>query len=164
MSTERSHPILGTVVLASQVNTPGLSEARARNIILLLAASVVIVTIGFGIVMPVFARRLGELGSGVEALGLMTMSFALAAFLAAPLMGSLADRIGRRPLILGGLAAYVVVNLGFLFAPSPEIFMVIRAVEGALTAGLMPASMGVVADIIPESKRSRASGSRSSTT
>ena len=81
MSTERSHPILGTVVLADQVDTPALSEARARNIILLLAASVVIVTIGFGIVMPVFARRLGELRSGVEALGLMTMSFALAAFL-----------------------------------------------------------------------------------
>ena len=155
MSTEGSHPILGTVVLANQVDTPALSEARARNIILLLAASVVIVTIGFGIVMPVFARRLGELGSGVEALGLMTMSFALAAFLSAPLMGSLADRVGRRPLFLGGLAAYVVVNLAFLFAPSPEIFMVIRAAEGALTAGLMPAAMGVVADIIPEPKRAQ---------
>jgi len=32
---------------------------------------------GSGIITPVFARRLGELGSGVEALGLMTMSFAL---------------------------------------------------------------------------------------
>ncbi len=128
-------------MLANRVDTLALSAQRSRNMVLLLAASVVIVTTGFGIVMPVFARRLGDLGSVVEALGLMTMSFSLAAFLAAPLMGSLADRIGRRPLILGGLAAYVVVNLAFLFAPSPEIFMVIRAVEGALTAGLMPASM-----------------------
>jgi len=116
---------------------------------------VAIVATGFGIVMPVFARRLGEFGSGVEALGLMTMSFAMAAFLAAPLMGSMADRFGRRPLILIGLAAYVVVNVAFLFAPSPEIFMLIRAVEGALTAGLMPASMGVVADIVPEHRRAQ---------
>ena len=155
MSPEGPHPILGTVVLATQVDTPGLSAGRARNIVQLLAASVVIVATGFGIVMPVFARRLGEFGSGVEALGLMTMSFALAAFLAAPPLGFLADRFGRRPLILGGLAAYLVVNLAFLFAPSPEIFIVIRAVEGALTAGLMPTSMGVVADIIPEDRRAQ---------
>jgi len=155
VSTEGSYPILGTVVLADKVDTPAPSARRARNTVLLLAASVAIVATGFGIVMPVFARRVGEVGSGVETLGLMTMSFALAAFLAAPLLGFLADRIGRRPLILGGLGAYVVVNLAFLFARSPEIFMAIRAVEGALTAGLMPASMGVVADIIPEHRRAQ---------
>ena len=65
------------------------------------------------------------------------------------------DRFGRRPLILGGLAAYAVVNLAFLFARSPEVFMAVRAVEGALTAGLMPASMAVVADIFPESRRAQ---------
>jgi len=92
--------MLETVVLATQVVTAAPSARRARNTVLLLAASVAIVATGFGIVMPVFARRVGEFGSGVETLGLMTMSFALAAFLAAPLMGFLADRIGRRPLIL----------------------------------------------------------------
>jgi multidrug resistance protein len=110
---------------------------------------------GFGIIMPVFARRLGELGSGVEALGLMTVAFAIAQFVSAPLMGSLADRFGRRPLILLGLASYAASTVGFLFAPSTTVFILVRALEGGLSAGLFPAAMGVVADIVPEDKRAQ---------
>jgi DHA1 family tetracycline resistance protein-like MFS transporter len=110
---------------------------------------------GFGIILPVFARRLGELGSGVEALGFMTMSFALTHFICSPFMGSLADRIGRRPLILISLAFFSISNIGFIFAPSTEVFILIRALEGALTAGLFPASLGIVADIVPENKRAQ---------
>ena len=83
---------LGTLVMATDVIDSAYSRRRTRTIILLLAFSVGLMMTGFGIIMPVFARRLGELGSGVEGLGLMTMSFALAQFIAAPVMGSLADR------------------------------------------------------------------------
>jgi multidrug resistance protein len=155
MKGDESHPNLGAVVIATDVIDSGLVPSRTRNIILLLAASVALMMTGFGIIMPVFARRLGEFGSGVEALGLMIVSFALAQFVAAPFMGSLADRYGRRPLILLGLAAFAAANFGFLFAPTTTIFIAVRALEGALTAGLFPAAMGVVADIILEQKRAR---------
>jgi hypothetical protein len=46
----------------------------------------------FGIIMPIFAWRPGEFGSGVQALRLMTVSFALAQSVAASFMGSLAAR------------------------------------------------------------------------
>ncbi|MBS1252736.1 MAG: Tetracycline resistance protein, class C [Anaerolineales bacterium] len=154
-STGRRRPNLGEVVVATRAITSGPSPQRTRTIILLLAASVALMMTGFGIIMPVFARRLGEFGSGVEALGLMTMSFALAQFLAAPVMGSFADRFGRRPLVLVSLAAFAAANVGFLFAPSTEVFIAVRALEGALTAGLFPAAMGVVADVVPEDKRAQ---------
>jgi DHA1 family tetracycline resistance protein-like MFS transporter len=124
-------------------------------VILLLAASVGLMMTGFGIIMPIFARRLGEFGSGVEALGLMTMSFALAQLVAAPFMGSLADRYGRRPLVLLALAAFAAANIAFLFASSTIAFIVIRTLEGALTAGLFPAAMGVVSDVVPEKQRAQ---------
>ena len=93
---EHTHANLGEVVLAGEVVSSGPSPRRARSVIILLASSVGLMMTGFGIILPVFARRLGEFGSGVEALGLMTMSFALAQLVAAPFMGSLADRYGRR--------------------------------------------------------------------
>jgi MFS family permease len=65
---------------------------------------------GYGIVMPVFAKRLGELGSGVAALGLMSMGFAFAQFVLSPFLGSFADRFGRKPFILMALAGEVVAN------------------------------------------------------
>ncbi len=146
---------LGQVVIASEVVTLGPGPRRARNVILLLAASVGLMMTGFGIILPVFARRLGELGSGVEALGLMTMSFALAQLVAAPFMGALADRYGRRPLVLLSLASFAVANIAFLLASSTTVFILIRALEGALTAGLFPAAMGVVGDVVPEQDRAR---------
>ena len=151
----RQYPNLGEVVEATQVTDSTLNERRVRSTVLLLAASVALMMTGFGIIMPVFARRLGEFGSGVEALGLMTMSFALAQFVAAPIMGTLADRVGRRPLILLGLTAFAAANVGFLLASSIEVFIAVRVVEGALTAGLFPAAMGVVADTVPENQRAR---------
>ena len=146
-STGRAGRNLGRVVIATHVLTSGPDSRRTRNIILLLAASVALMMTGSGIIMPVFARRLGELGSGVKALGFLSMSFALAQFVSSPLMGSLADRLGRRPLVLVALAAFAVANVGFLIG--------IRALGGALTAGLFPASMGIITDIVPDEERAR---------
>ena len=122
---------------------------------MLLAVSVAIVMTGFGIVLPVFARRLGELDEGVGTLGLMTMAFALAQFLAAPPFGALADRIGRRPLILLALAAYAGANVAFLFVDTAGGYIGVRAAQGALTAGLFPAAIGVVADLVDDAQRAQ---------
>jgi DHA1 family tetracycline resistance protein-like MFS transporter len=155
IKNEVSSSNLGEVVIADDVMVSGTSPRRARSVILLLAASVGLMMTGFGIIMPIFARRLGEFGSGVEALGLMSMSFALAQLVAAPFMGSLADRYGRRPLVLLALAAFAGANVAFLFATTTTAFIIIRVLEGALTAGLFPAAMGVVADVVPEKQRAQ---------
>src|SRR5262245_27662043 len=103
---------------------------QVRRIIMLLAASVGLMMTGYGIVMPIFAKRLGEFGSGVEALGFMTMAFAIAQFLLAPFMGTLADRFGRRPLILLGLAGVVAANVAYLLVESTNGYIVVRFFQG----------------------------------
>jgi MFS family permease len=127
-------------------------------IVLLLAASVGLMMTGYGIVMPVFARRLDELGAGVAALGFMTVAFALAQFALAPFMGNLADRLGRRPLVLLALAGVVATNIAYLLTASVEAYIVTRFLQGAVTAGLLPASLAVVGDIFPEDSRGQGAG------
>ncbi len=112
----------------------------------------------FVMIMPIFARRLGDFGAGVEALGLSTLAYALAATAAAPFMGALADRIGRRPVVLLSLAAYALAFLGYMLVQSAAAFIVVRGLAGALTAGLIPAVMGMVGDIAPEDRRAQAIG------
>lgn len=152
------NPGLGEVIPAVQVSDTSMTHARTRSIMLLLAGSIALMMTGFGIILPVFARRLGEFGSGVEALGLMTMAFALTQFLMAPFMGSLADRFGRKPGILLALVSFAFINVGFLLAKSTTTFILLRAAEGALTAGLFPAAMGIVGDVSPEDERGRWAG------
>jgi len=113
---------------------------------------------GYGIVVPVFAKRIGELGSGVQALGLMTMSFAFAQFLLSPFMGSFADRFGRRPLILIALAGEVIANGAYLYAKSIPLYIAIRFFQGAISAGLLPAALGVVGDRVPKEQHAQWTG------
>jgi DHA1 family multidrug resistance protein-like MFS transporter len=128
---------------------------KPRRITILLSVSVALIMTGFGIVMPVFARRLENFGSGVAELGYITMGFALAQFILSPILGFLGDRIGRRPIILLALGGYAAVNIGFLFAPNTAILMVLRYFEGGVTAGLLPAAQATVGDIVPANRRAQ---------
>jgi multidrug resistance protein len=152
---DQRHPVLGRVYFAGLVQENQANPRQTRHVILLLAGCVALMMTGFGIIMPVFARRLGEFGAGVQALGWMTTAFALAQLVAAPFLGSLADRIGRRPLVLLALAAFTLANIGYLLARTTGVFILVRALGGAFTAGLFPAAMGVVADLVPEEQRAR---------
>lgn len=140
--------------MSDHTTTPK-SDPQAKRIILLLAATVALMMTGVGIIFPIYARRLSELGGGVQTLGLMTLAFMLAQLIFAPIMGSLADRFGRKPIILLALAAFTVANVGYLFAPTTTAIIVIRAIQGALSAGLYPSSMAMVGDIMPENERGR---------
>jgi MFS family permease len=128
------------------------------RIVWLLTGSLALLMTGYGVVFPVFARRLTELGAGVEALGLMSMAFAIGQFLAAPFMGAMADRVGRRPLILLALASVIVANIAYLLADTVPQYMAIRFAVGASSAGLLPAAMAVVGDIVPADERARWTG------
>src|SRR5215469_5121540 len=132
--------------------------ARTRRVLWLLSASIALMMSGYGIVLPVFAKRLGELGSGVAALGLMSMGFAFAQFLLSPFLGAFADRFGRKPLILIALAGEVIANSTFVLAHATSLYIAVRVFQGAITAGLLPAVMGVVADTVPERQRAQWTG------
>src|SRR5258708_26609841 len=86
------------------LGTPGTAAARTRPTASRLLVPVFLVVlidfIGFGLIiplLPLWAKRLGASPSGV---GLVLTAYALAQFLFAPVLGSLSDRSGRRPVVL----------------------------------------------------------------
>ena len=107
----------------------------------------------FVTILPLFARRFDSLGAGVEALGMSAMAYALTSTLAAPFVGMLADRCGRRPIILFSLAAYVLAFCGYLFVTSAWLLILLRGLAGLLTAGMIPAITSMVGDLAPENRR-----------
>lgn len=148
-------------VQITSFESPGSSPAHKarrlnpKKIIFVLSICMALQMTSFVIILPLFARRFSELGSGVEALGISAMAYALTSTLASPFMGMLADRLGRRPLILGSLAAYAVAFTGYLLAPSAAAIILLRGLAGALTAGLMPAVTGLAADLAPQDRRAQ---------
>ena len=141
-------------ILSLKIN-PIRLRLSAWNIVLALAACMALQMTSFVLIMPLFARRFNDFGAGVEALGISSLAYALTSMLAAPYMGALADRMGRRPLVLSSLVAYALAFSGYLLASSAQVFIVLRALTGLFTAGLIPAVMGIIADISPQDRRAR---------
>ena len=159
MKTQPLPRVTGELALTSELKPPQASlSSQTQRILYLLAACIALTMTGYGIVVPVFAKRIGELGSGVQALGLMTMSFAFAQFLLSPFMGSFADRFGRRPLIIIALAGEVIANGAYLYAQSIPLYIAIRFFQGAISAGLLPAALGVVGDRVPKEQHAQWTG------
>ena len=133
----------------------GLRLGSNERTMAILALCMALQIIGYVIIYPLFARRFTEIGAGVEELGTSVMAYALASALAAPFMGALADRFGRRLLVLGSLAAYILAFTGYLFAASATAFILLRALAGLFTAGLTPSVIGTVADLAPKDHRAK---------
>lgn len=106
-----------------------------------------LVMVGFGIVMPIlpfFARRFGA--SSVQ-MGLLITLWALSQFAAAPFWGAAADRVGRKPVLIIGLAGYAIGFVGMAFAQSYAMLLGARILGGLLSASVMPAGQAIAADL-----------------
>lgn len=155
MNRTKNHAHMGKVFQATRVTTAVMEPRRAHIIIILLALCTALQMTSYGMIFPLFARKIGDFGDGVEVLATSVMAYSLAGVVAAPFMGSLADRFGRRPLLLVSFAVFTAAFTGYYLAATSLAFIAIRGLAGALTAGLGPATMGIIADIAPENERAR---------
>lgn len=106
-------------------------------------------------VMPLYAARLG----GREAhVGFIIGVFAFAAMLLRPVAGDLADRVGRRPLVLLGTAIFALAPLGYAVVRTIPALLVLRVAHG-VGMGLAPTAATVIAaDLTPAERRGAAMG------
>ena len=74
-----------------------------RSPVYFMALTIFIDFAGFGIVLPLLPFWAERLGAGAVGVGLILTIYALAQFIFTPLLGTLSDRYGRRPVILASL-------------------------------------------------------------
>jgi EmrB/QacA subfamily drug resistance transporter len=88
---------------------------------------------------------------------LITIYAVVFAALLAP-AGRVADVVGRRALLLAGVSAFTMFSLACALAPSLELLLVSRALQGAAAAAMIPASLAVVLMDAPPERRAAAIG------
>ena len=69
--------------------------------------------------------------------------------------GALADRFGRRPILLGSLAVYILLSLLSALAPSYDALIAIRAVQGFFAAGIVALPPAIIRDRVGGDKMAR---------
>lgn len=118
--------------------------------------------LGFGLLIPV-APRLIEKLQGEDAAaasttyGLLIATYAAMQFVFAPILGSLSDRFGRRPVILISLLGSAIDYFAMALAPTVAILFLTRAINGISGANITACS-AYVADVTPPEKRAAGFG------
>jgi MFS family permease len=113
--------------------------------------------IGFGIVLPLLPSYAADYHVSDAAVGVVVASFSLMQILCAPRWGILSDRIGRRPVLLIGLAGSALSYLVFAFSTGFWTLLLSRVVAGGMGATVNVAQ-AYLADVTPIERRSRAMG------
>ena len=164
--TDRTNPTSIEPVYVEPVDEAGRrpqEEPKVRT----AAATFIFFTVALdmlalGMIAPVLPRLIegflhGDASHAARMLGLFGTVFAAIQFVFSPLLGSLSDRYGRRPVVLlsnFGLGLdYVVMAL----APALGWLFVGRIVSG-LTASSVPTAMAYMTDVTPHEKRAGAFG------
>ncbi len=124
-----------------------------RKNLLILAFTLVVVTLGFGLVMPIIPFYMEQLGAGGSELGLLVASYAVMRLIFGPVWGSLSDRVGRKPILLIGILGYGVTMVGFGLATQLWMMFVARILSGVLSSATSPTTLAYISDTTPAEER-----------
>ncbi len=121
--------------------------------LLFLYLAVFITIVGFGMVFPLLPFYAQRFGATPLQLGLLAASFSITQFLAAPIVGRLSDRFGRKPIMTISLLGTAGSFFAFGFAPSLPWLFVSRAIHGAFSSGVFPIASAYIGDSTSKEER-----------
>lgn len=135
--------------------------ARSHSIAFVLV-TICLDSMGFGLVMPVLPRLLMntgglDLSQAIEIGSWMGLAMAIAAFIAAPVLGNLSDAYGRRRVLLIALGGLAVDYLLMALAQTLPLIFLGRVLSGLFGGSYGPAQ-AAIADMTPPEDRARRFG------
>ncbi|PYQ53778.1 MAG: hypothetical protein DMF78_08135 [Acidobacteria bacterium] len=103
--------------------------------------------------LPTAPYHILELGGSKLAAGLFLGFLTYASALSAPLTGGLADRLGKRRMLIGCSLAIAGFSAVYAVLPDYRILLALVLIHGVFWSGLLSASSAYITDIIPAHRR-----------
>jgi multidrug resistance protein len=128
-----------------------------RSPLFLMAFTIFIDFTGFGLIIPLLPFWAQHLGANAVGVGLILTIYALAQFIFTPILGSLSDRYGRRPVIITSLVIEAIALALTALANTLPLLFVARFIGGVGSSNIGSAQ-AVVSDVTPPTGRARGMG------
>ncbi|TAF07447.1 MAG: MFS transporter [Nostocales cyanobacterium] len=133
-------------------------DANLRRNLLILFAAGLLFWSSLASLLPTLPLYIESIGATKQQIGIVMGSFAIGMLLFRPQVGMLADRRGRKIVLLIGMAVAAIAPLGYLVVKSLVPLMVIRAFHGISIAAFGTAYIALVGDLAPEHRRGEVIG------
>ncbi len=108
------------------------------------------------IITPILPEISEDLAVRVAVAGLLVSAYAIVGGIAAIFSGPFIDRLGRKPVVVSGMAVLTVATVASAIAPNYALLMFARAFAGLGVACLTPAVFSAVGDLFPYEERGKA--------
>jgi len=125
--------------------------------LLLIFGFVFIDLLGYSLILPLLPYYAEAFGATLTVIGLLGTTNALAQLIAAPVIGRLSDRYGRRPLLIFSIAGTVLSFLLLGLARSVPMLFLSRVLDGLL-GGNIALARAYITDVTDEKSRARGLG------
>src|SRR5438876_3482065 len=125
--------------------------------LLVIFLTIFVNLIGFGIIIPLLPFYAETFGASPLVIGLLFAVFSVCQLVAAPALGDLSDRYGRRPVLIFSLAGTVLSFVMLALAHTVTMLFLARVVDG-LSGGNISTARAYVADVTEPDDRARAYG------
>lgn len=113
---------------------------------------------GATLLYPVLPVLAADLKVDEAQIGLVMAAFTAPAIVLAPLFGILADLHGRRRLLVFGLVLFGLAGAAAALAPTYEWVLILRAIQGVGASALLPLTIVLISDILPDEQEIRGQG------
>src|SRR5271170_231374 len=157
-----TEPELVSSDLTADVTLPSAPPPGRRAAAAFIFFTVTLDMLALGMIAPVLPRLIegflhGDTSSAAKMLGLFGTVFAVMQFFFSPIVGSLSERFGRRPLVLLSNFGLGLDYLVMAWAPTLNWLFLGRIISG-LTSSSIPTAMAYMADVTPRERRAAAFG------
>lgn len=105
--------------------------------------------------LPAIPFRILDLGGSKAEAGWFLSVYTFSSALAAPVMGSIADHIGRRRLLITASILFVGFSVAYGVVRNLPVLFLIAAIHGAIWSGLIASASALMSEYIPESRRTQ---------
>ncbi len=136
----------------------GTAPAGVAGLVRSLSLAVLLQWAGAGAILPLLPLYVKAHGGSDAIVGAVMAAYFAAGFVFQYGAGRVSDRLGRLPVLVGGLFVYAAGSALFL-VPAPPVFdVVFRALQGAGAGGAMVAALATISHAVPLAYRGRATG------
>lgn len=133
------------------------SERFITKPLLVIFLTILIDLIGFGIVIPLLPFYAARFDASPFDVGILVAVYSLMQFVFSPVLGSLSDKYGRRPILLLSIAGSAVGYLTIGLAGSLAVVFLGR-ILGGVTAGNLSTAQAYIADVTSRENRAKGMG------